>query len=455
MESNNFDNFLDQVTREQKQKDFYSVLDNIETFRQILSFSNRNISSKKDFYLLYYRRKNLQIKRNLEKSTKAENEIIKKTCKSLACCSSLSQLVENVNVDATIEKTSRKCKNRYCLICSRILSNKKVQQFKSKLNNPDHIDYFKKRHFYFLTVTLKHDAETRNFNYLNEFRENLTKLFRSVLFKNVFIQSKDKNNYGQMNSIEMTISKNLYHIHSHALICCLPLKSNITEIEKMLSKKWKEITKDSTIIRLDLIKNLKFDDNDDLDNNESEDVFNAISETFKYSVKSESLTNMKFNDVELIADWIIETKGKNFINAYGYFRKLKLGDTKHEKDENENEEIEIVERNEYLTRTIDIKTNANLNSNYNKNTRKQMLSYFKIIGVDNQAHMIDNDENDLHFLLNDFREDEILNTFLPEAVIANKESHNKFRKMKEDMDIIIGEQIKTRKINSNIGMSYE
>jgi hypothetical protein len=254
-----------------------------------------------------------------------------------------------------------------------------------------------------------------------------------------------------MNSIEMTISKNQYHIHSHALICCHPLKNHIKNIEKMLSDKWKTITGDSTIIRLDLIRNLKYTEENELDNQESSDVFDKIAETFKYTVKSESLNSMKFEDTELIANWIIDTKGKNFCNAYGYFRRLKLVDEKKNNDENENEIDINPNEKKLLSRTVDVVTNINLDTNYSKNTRKQMLTYFKINGIKNDFVEIDDNEMDLRYLLKSYESDEILNTLLPNAVTNHIKSNEEFNKIKDNLDELLTEKLKNRKIKDNIG----
>jgi hypothetical protein len=402
-----------------------SVLDNIGTFRHFCDKTTSNHHHKKDFYTLYYRRKNLLLKHKLENSKKASEPIIQKVCKNLACCSSLSEVTQFDDSGVHITATSKKCKNRYCLICSRIESNKNTLKFIDKTTDPDHIDFFKARHFYMLTLTVRHNDEVRNDNYLKEFRNYVNKFQRSLIYKNTFIQSTDKMNYGGVQSIEMTISKGQYHIHSHSLLCALPIKRKINEVESDLRAAWSKITGDSDQIKLDLVRNLEIKSNGEINEDEPNNLIKAVSEVFKYVVKCSSLSTLQSDQIEMLADWMIETKGKNFINALGYFRKLGIVRRVKKSETSEAAPIDQNKESINLTKTISINSNANLNFNYSKQARNQVLKYFKITSITDLFADVTDIETEVKDLFKEFKNDEILDTFMiSELEKIKKNNHN-------------------------------
>ena len=415
---NNNSNVIHKINTEKSAKYQVSgsVLDNIGTFRQFCDTSATNFRHKKDFYTLYYRRKNLLLKHKLENTSQKSNDIIQKVCKNLACCSSLSEVKNYEDTEVHISKTSKKCKSRYCLICSRIESNKNTMKFIDKATSEEHAPFFQPRYFYFLTLTVRHNEETRQGNYLKDFRKNILQLTRSKIYKDTFIQSKDKNNYGAIQSIEMTISKDTYHIHSHSLICSLPIKEKINTLQENLRSAWSKITGDSDQIRIDLIKYNPEDNHDDPEDNGTESLIRSASEVFKYVVKSSSLNALKPDQMEMLADWMIATKGKNFINALGYFRKLGIvrrvkKDETGESAPNENPIKEVL-----LTKTININSNANLNLNYSKSARQQVLKYFKITAITDLFTDVTEIQDQVKDILKSFKNDEIIDTFMTAEV---------------------------------------
>lgn len=404
-----------------------SVLDNIGTFRHFYDSNETNHRHKKDFYILYYRRKNLLLKHKLENCSLSYNPTIQKVCKNLACCSSLSEVTDYQNTEVHVSKTSKKCKSKYCLICSRIESNKNARKFINKVTDPEHEEFFKPRHYYFLTLTVKHNDEVRTDNYLKQFKEYVNKLQRSLIYRNYFIRSTDKNNYGAMSSTEMTISKGQYHIHNHSLICCLPLIRKVSEIELELKLAWKKITGDSDQIRLDLVKNYNPTDSDNPDENDNSALNSACAEIFKYVVKSDSLNNLSSGHTDLMAQWIIDTKGKNFINALGYFRKLGLIRRLKKSDNNEAAPLDDPINSVLLTKTISIDSNANMNFNYSKNARKDVLKYFKITGISSKFADVTDIKDDIGSILKDFTTDTIIDTFIDSEL-------NKIRQINMEFD---------------------
>ena len=406
-----------------------SVLDNIGTFRHFSRSTPSNQADKKDFYTLYYRRQNLRMIHKLSCCIHKEDETIKKVSKQLACCASHSEVKVHDGDEAHITKTSKKCKSRYCLICSRIESNKNTMKFFDKATSEEHSEFFSPRRFYFLTLTLKHNADIRNDNYLKELRSYITKLTRSKLFRDVFIQSKDKNNFGAIQSIEMTMSADSYHIHSHILICCLPLQDEVSKIEAKIRAAWSKISGDSDQVRLDLIKYTPgIVDENDIEVTQDK-LISAVSEVFKYVVKSESLSKMRGDQVDKMAQWIIDTKGKNFINALGYFRKLNLiRRVKNEKKEDSNA-LPMPVTSALLTKTIHIEGNAKVHRPLSKTLRRQILDYFKIVAIIDIHHDVTDIQDQTSDIFKTHFGRELTDTFLASEIQTIKKHNAQWNEM--------------------------
>jgi hypothetical protein len=302
------------------QSRFCSVLDTIGTLPHFLNDKETKKTHSRDFYTTYYRHRNLDTIKALKKSTHVHCKPIEKTIKALACCSHVAAVSNVEGQQMTIQQTSGRCKNRYCQICARIESNVLVNRFLDQVNDEGNKDFFNGKHFYFLTLTLKHDENTRNDIYLNYLRKYVSKLTNSKDFKNIFQIQDKKNDWAAYQSIEMTISKSQYHIHAHMIIVARPLLRKVKDCEDKIRSKWKSITKDSDIIRLDLVKNKIDSQSADNENDLNEAIRAASSELFKYIIKTPDTNKMIESDIDMLANWIIETKGKNFINALGYFR---------------------------------------------------------------------------------------------------------------------------------------
>lgn len=409
-----------------------SVLDNIGTFRHFSRNTPTNNQDKKDFYLLYYRRQNLRLIHKLNQSSLNEDKSIKSVVKQLACCSSHSEVREFENSEAHISKTSKKCKSRYCLICSRIQSNKNTMKFFEKATSDEHQDFFNPRRFYFLTLTVKHDKDTRNDNYLKELRTYITKLTRSKLFKTEFIQGKDKMNFGAIQSIEMTMSADTYHIHSHILICCLPLKRNVADIQTDIRLLWNKLTGDSDQVRLDLVKYNPIQINDEEIDTSTDKLISAVSEVFKYVVKSESMSKMKDDQIDKMAQWIIDTKGKNFINALGYFRTLGLIRRVKEDKNDENVKASQPIQMAMITKTISIEGNAKVYHPISKQLRRQILQYFKITAIVDVYHDVTDIEDQTANIFKTNYSREIDDTFIKGEIATIKRQNAEWEKVQSE-----------------------
>lgn len=305
-----------------------SLLDNIETFRHFSKNDGSYRINSADFYTLYYRRKNLQLKHKLEQSNQAYDHTIQTAIKSLACCSSASLVDQSSDGHYSISQTSARCRSRYCLICSKIKSSQLTKQFADTIVNPSHRDWFTSRHFYLVTFTLKHDLNTRTYNYMAELKSYIDKFLRSKDIRSIFQVNNPSIDYGGFYSTELTIGKNGNHIHCHMLICSKPVKSKIVQVAETFRKKWKALTGDSDQIDIQLIKSNHTSQIFDSENPAPSMDLRAISEVFKYAVKPESLSLLKDSQIEAFAEFVIQSKGKNFLSSFGYFRKLKLSASK-------------------------------------------------------------------------------------------------------------------------------
>lgn len=352
-----------------------SVLDTIGTLPHFCTSNKEKKTHSKDFYTTYYRHRNLDLRSALLNSSDAGHDTIAKTAKALSCCSHLTTLTSLEGSQVTIDRSSPRCKNRYCQICSRIESSVIVRRFMDQIRDENNKPFFKNKSFYFLTFTLKHDENTRSDIYLKDLRSYMSKMVNSKSFKNVFSIEKPKKDFGAYQSIEMTIGKNGYHIHAHMILVSRKLNADVSKCEKVLSDKWLKITKDSSIFRLDLIKTNNTIKND---SKQDQELFNASAELFKYIIKSPDVKKMSDDDMSRLTKWIIETKGKNFINALGYFRHNSIIKSRVKDDDVKKIDDTFVGYDLYIARTIDLKGNYDVKYMMSKSVRTQVLTYFKL-----------------------------------------------------------------------------
>jgi hypothetical protein len=286
-------------------------LDTKETLRQFSFGMSQNVGTKevkKAHGLSKQRLQNLTIADILETSTFKENPEIKKTISYLRWCSKDILLRSDFTDTIDVFGKSKNCKNPNCGICRRARSAKIAARVESAMTDPKNEGIFGEGEIYFLTLTVKTDEVTRTHNYLKEFKDYLKKFYRTKWFK--------KNVKGGLTSVENVIT-NKYHIHSHSLILCNDLEDYKAD-EQEIKKEWNKITGDSFIVKLLPVVN---------------DIRGAIMEVVKYSTKSPNIKGKYKDFPDLLAKWIIETKGQNFINALGVFRGLELTGNKSKYDE--------------------------------------------------------------------------------------------------------------------------
>ena len=352
-----------------------SDFNNIETSVHFCS-DRFGLNDQKDSFLkVNYRIKNIQITKSLNKTKYSENPAIQKITKGLMCCSSMAG-IEVGKRGAAVYKTSAKCRRTICPSCNQTRSTKFRNRFIKCFNSPEETN-FKGKYFYFITLTLAHNAvNVRNYIYLDELKGYVTELKRCKLWKKHFPYSKKNPKSGFAQSYELTMGKNGFHIHSHIMMCAPPLQGKVLKIEKEFRDKWKHLTKDSTGFQLDLVKvdaeeiaNIK-------EGRPSPKLSGFISEVLKYTVKVGDIHKMSLYKSELLAQWLIETKGKNMITSGGFFRSLQLFTNKSKwDDKSEKQQIDYLEDKKYFVgRTCDLNFNYRKNKHFTKSRKYNMLA---------------------------------------------------------------------------------
>lgn len=346
------------------------------TKREIVleDLKNRNKGNQQTFSQFFKTKTkhiNLTIAEALEKSSKKEHNQVNKTIRNLRFCSSLS--LNSIDFAGHLNniKSSKRCKNANCATCRRAKSAHLGYRLTAAMNDINNADIFQNKDFYFLTLTLKHNKEIRNYNYLDDFKKYQKKLRRLDSFKKSF--------EGGISSIENVISDE-YHIHSHSLMTAKK-NQNPRTIHNMIATDWQRITGDSFIIDLQLI--------------DSQEVQKAVLEVVKYSTKIMKLEELTDEMVEKLADWIIQTKGKNFTNLIGTWNRLDITkdksiyDVKIEQTDINDSDIVI------LSRTSKNSFNFSTSRTYSKFGKEKMKEYLFIKNIDDEAIIADGMEGAL------------------------------------------------------------
>jgi len=377
---------------------FTSVLDTKETLSHFSTEKCGHSSQIRDFTTAHYRYRNLFTAHILENSDHWNEDAILKAIKRLRFCKSTGTIEVNEKNQATIHKSGLTCKSAHCSICNRAKSNKLAMRFVEAYSDVDNKELFQDKHFYFLTLTVKHNEVVRKDIYLKEFNDYCNKLFRSKIWRTSFNVDQKKNQAGWIHCRECTFTKNGYHIHAHIIVCSSKIKSKAKELENELRNKWKKITKDSTGVRLDLLKRLyKFDKQGKrmIDNGQ---LIRTVKELFKYGTKIGKIHSEDTERINMFAKWIIKTKGQNFVNASGLFRKLGITGATSKYDK----KIERKEKKENCTYHFGpiskIKFLVSPVGDIPKNEKKEVLDLACISAIDDHFKEV----TDIYDLMQDY-----------------------------------------------------
>jgi len=343
--------------------------------------------SRRDFTDVYYRNKNLALVNALKNTSLAENEHILNTTKGLMNCSTMCGVEVSTN-GARIYKTGNRCRRAFCPKCNQLRQRKYRDRLIKAYNNKDTKKLFKGKYLYFITLTLKHNRNgCRSHVYLDDLKKYVRKLRRSQLWQDTFPTTPDFNNrrsakknppeclrwnpklrkqakenyaYFQKNrsaqaelapmpklawrlkrkpyklnlsgyaqNYELTITKNGYNIHSHIFMIAPKVKRKANDIQKEFRKLWHDITGDTPRgFRFDFVR-MEAGSSNELQMKSGElhgELKKKLNEIFKYTVKVGDiykLADSKYKS-ELLARWIVETKGKKMITSNGFFKSEKL-----------------------------------------------------------------------------------------------------------------------------------
>lgn len=302
-----------------------------------------------DFKNIQYKKLNLILADSIEDLCYSGDKLYVNIVKSLRFCSQHSILEKNQENDYNIFTNSLSCKNKYCFICNYRKSIRYTQRFENLLNDPQYKNYFLKKHFYFCTLTLKHNHNERNYIYLKELNQYQNKLFRSRTWSKHFGSKDQKHDNSYITSTEITFTPNLYNIHTHILIIADPLKVPINDLQQQIQLQWLLITKDSWNVRLDLIKQ-----------KDNQNFNKTLREVFKYNVKI-NLKNLKNKQVSYqLGDWIDKSHKAKLIRVHGHLKSTNLFSRSSKYDSKQGSKFIDYSNSYFLTHQSKIKFSENI-----------------------------------------------------------------------------------------------
>lgn len=329
---------------------------------------------------IQYKKLNLILADNLTNYFFSPEPIYQNIIKSLRFCSQHTILEENQNKELSRFTSSLYCRNKYCFICNNIKSVVYTNRFNNLLEDTNENHYFADKYFYFITLTLKHGHEVRNYIYLKDLESYKSKLFRRKTWKTHFgtINSKNKNSF--ISSNEITYTDNGYNIHSHIFAITTPIKLAVKDLQIELQNEWFKITGDSWNVRLDLIKNTT-----------DKSFTKTLQEVFKYNVKInlQNITNKEI--IYKLGEWINESHGRKLIKTYGYLRKFNLFSRQSNYDNISSQKFIDYNNQYYLTKTSKLKLNQNIKITQKIDKKSLDISNIKILKNTNTQINITNE----------------------------------------------------------------
>jgi hypothetical protein len=313
-----------------------------------------------------YLQKVLNKKRNLVLADKLQSLIYsadpeyQNIIKSLRNCSLYSMISEDPQGDISIYKSSFTCKNKYCFICNNMKSAKLTDRFKHVMTSEPYQSYFHGKYFYFITFTLRHNLNTRNYIYLDDLNSYLLQLSRRKIFQTLFKTTGKNSPTSTIASTEVTFTENGYNIHTHMLVITERIPQPAKDVQKLLQVEWKKITNDSWNVRFDLIKH-----------DDEKSITGSLQELFKYSVKLNIAQVSDNSKLYKLGDWIAKTHRKKMFRTTGEIRKMGIFKSQYHYGENYSKEAIKSENNYYLARTSAITLSENIPLTKRLNTIKK------------------------------------------------------------------------------------
>lgn len=170
------------------------------------------------------------------------------------------------------------------------------------------------------------------------------------------------------------------------MVCTNRIKDKIVNIESELRNQWFKITGDSDQVKLDLIKQKKTKTETNNPEDPNQHIIDATQELMKYSLKTGDYYKLSDEHTELLANWIEDTKGKNFINAFGILRKLQITARKCKYDTVGEAYIPDSSERQFVDRLSKLKIESKIKEATNEIEKKRAIneSYISQLSEDSQ-----------------------------------------------------------------------
>ncbi len=295
-------------------------------------------TSKKDFLTLLKetKKKSNVIAKNLSilasNSNDSMSHAFKKAQYKISNCSTHGVFREVV--EGQIHKVGQAlCKNKLCPNCQRVVSRKRRNKAEVFFN--DNIDKLKEYTFYHLVLTLRHNPNLRNYDYVDEILYSFKNL-RGTESKRKEYQKWKEFIEGGYYSVEVKEGKDSPHIHIHSIIMT---KSDVSVSDmSFIQDNWKMITKDSNQIQLEpifflsdeyeegAVEYVKKDGSKawkiyyDSKTHSVDYLRSAFMESLKYTIKSDSIlgsSKTNLNDDKRSLVYSLLTKKHRLFGRFG------------------------------------------------------------------------------------------------------------------------------------------
>ncbi len=355
-----------------------SLASDVHNKGTFLHFSTENkgdSSNRRAFMFKRARCRNLTIGNALHRSSYISDPIIQKIQKNLLCCCSYSMVGVDGMDNAQISTTSQKCDSRHCAICSRRKSARLVNRLMNVITDPQNKVLFENKYWYFITFTQTKKGSAEDM--LLKLKDSLKRFYRSKAWNAYFGKIGKSNTAGWITSIENSIKTNGHHIHAHVLVCGDRLNKKVMDVQSELRDTWLKITKDSTGVQLDLLKDVQdveiVDGVSCLKVNQKK-LYKVVQETLGYQEKTQTFDSLSDKEIDYLAEWMIVSKHTNTTNVRGFLRGFKLTGKKSDYD-TEYKVKEIDENLKYhVGKTTSVVFNFKSNTSYPKRFRNFILS---------------------------------------------------------------------------------
>jgi hypothetical protein len=182
-----------------------------------------------------------------EKSDEKEAKIFKKSAARIQSCS-IYGAFRQVSEDQNHKIGQALCKNKFCPTCQQVLSWKRRKKAMNFFEENE--ETMKDFNCYHLVLTLRHNENHRNFDYVDELLLNFRDL-RGTNSKKKTLQKWKLYVEGGYYSIEIKWGKNSPHIHIHAIL--MTHKSVKVQDLDFIKENWEYITKDSNQVIIEPI----------------------------------------------------------------------------------------------------------------------------------------------------------------------------------------------------------